>query len=122
MRNAPPPPIFAGITLLLLLLAPLPPPHPTAGVSTTYRELRADASPSNLTAALDRLVTLVAAGGSALLALVWARVALSWFSHDVSKKIQAKERARDALVGTLIFVGALTGVIGGLAHWVLTGT
>ena len=78
-------------------------------------------SVANFSAALQRLVTLVGASGSGVLALVWARVALSWFSNDVSKKIQAKERARDALIGSLLFVAALTGLVWGLAHWVLTG-
>ncbi|MGC2034586.1 MAG: hypothetical protein WA761_03965 [Thermoplasmata archaeon] len=77
---------------------------------------------SNFTSALDRLVDLVAVAGSAVLTLVWARVAFSWFSNDVTKKIQAKDRARDALVGTLLFTAALTGMAWGLAHWVLTGT
>ena len=77
---------------------------------------------ANFSAVINRLVELVGAAGSGLLALVWARVALSWFSHDVTKKVQAKERARDAVIGTLLFVAALTGVIWGLAHWVLTGT
>ena len=82
----------------------------------------ANVSPvSNFSASINRLVELVGVGGSGLLALVWARVALSWFSHDVTKKVQAKERARDALVGTLLFVAAITGLIWGLAHWVLTG-
>jgi hypothetical protein len=77
---------------------------------------------SNFTSALDRLVGLVAVAGSAVLTLVWARVAFSWFSNDVTKKIQAKDRARDALVGTLLFTAALTGMAWGLAHWVLTGS
>jgi hypothetical protein len=77
---------------------------------------------SNFTSALDRLVDLVAVAGSAVLTLVWARVAFSWFSNDVTKKIQAKDRARDALVGTLLFTAALTGMAWGLAHWVLTGS
>ena len=76
----------------------------------------------NFSAALNRLVTLVSIAGSGLLALVWTRVALSWFSNDVSKKIQAKDRARDALVGTLLFVAAISGLAWGLAHYVLTGT
>jgi len=77
---------------------------------------------SNFTASINRLVELVGVAGSGLLALVWARVALSWFSHDVTKKIQAKERARDALIGSLLFVAAITGLVWGLAHWVLTGS
>ena len=77
---------------------------------------------SNFTASINRLVDLVALAGSGILALVWARVALSWFSNDITKKIQAKDRARDALIGTLIFMAAVTGLLYGLAHWVLTGS
>ena len=33
----------------------------------------------------------------------------------------SQDRARDALVGTLLFVAAITGLVWGLAHWVLTG-
>jgi hypothetical protein len=76
----------------------------------------------NFTAAIDRLVELLGLAGGGLLSLVWARVALSWFSNDVTKKVQAKDRARDALIGTLLFVAAVTGLFWGLAHWVLTGS
>jgi hypothetical protein len=76
---------------------------------------------SNFTDAINRLVELVSLAGAGILALVWARVAFSWFSNDITKKVQAKDRARDALVGTLLFVAAITGLIWGLAQWVLTG-
>lgn len=76
---------------------------------------------TNFTAAINRLVTLAAAAGGGLLSLVWARVALSWFSHDSMKKVLAKERARDALIGTLLFVGAVSGLVWALANWVVTG-
>ena len=76
----------------------------------------------NFSASINRLVLLLGAAGSGLLALVWARVALSWFSNDVTKKVQAKDRARDALIGTLLFTAAITGLAWGLAHWVLTGS
>jgi len=77
---------------------------------------------ANFTAAINRLVELVGFAGGGILALVWARVALSWFSNDVTKKIQAKDRARDALIGTLLFLAAVSGMVYGLAHWVVTGT
>jgi hypothetical protein len=76
---------------------------------------------TNFTAAINRLVVLAAAAGGGLLSLVWARVALSWFSHDSMKKVLAKERARDALIGTLLFVGAVSGLVWALANWVVTG-
>lgn len=80
-----------------------------------------DSAVGNFSSALQRLVTLVGLAGGALLALVWARVGVSWFSNDVSKKVQAKDRARDALVGTLLFVAAISGLIWALARWVITG-
>ncbi|MCI4365362.1 MAG: hypothetical protein L3K10_04790 [Thermoplasmata archaeon] len=82
----------------------------------------ASAAVGNFSSAIDRLVELLGLAGSGILSLVWARVALSWFSNDVTKKIQAKDRARDALIGTLLFTAAITGLFWGLAHWVLTGS
>jgi len=113
-------PLLAG---LLFLLPPIPAgPAGVAGATPVGpHPLPAGSVQGNFTAALARLVDLVAAAGGSLLALVWARVALSWFSHDVSKKVQARERARDALIGTLVFMAAVTGLVWGLAQWVVTG-
>ena len=117
----------AGLTILLALLllgavpvgraAPSHSPQISGGVSPASNS----STVGNFSASIGRLVELVGVAGSGLIALVWARVALSWFSHDITKKVQAKERARDALIGTLLFVAALTGLVWGLAHWVLTG-
>ncbi len=117
--------IVLAVTVIALLVGVLP-PSPTPATASV-RVPATTASPSNVSpvanfsASIGRLVDLLGVAGSGLLALVWARVALSWFSHDVTKKVQAKERARDALIGTLLFVAALTGLIWGLARWVLTG-
>ncbi|MCI4330787.1 MAG: hypothetical protein L3K19_02925 [Thermoplasmata archaeon] len=116
----------ATIALLLpavLLLGSLAVPVPGAFVSAHPVVTATDqGAVNNFSAALQRIVTLLGLSGSALLAIVWARVALSWFSNDLSKKIQAKDRARDALVGTLLFTAAFTGLAWGLARWVLTGS
>ncbi len=114
--------ILAVVALLLVLLPPgaaASPPHPDAPVPSPDAS---SAAVSNFSAAINRLVELVALAGSGLLALVWARVALSWFSNDITKKVQAKDRARDALVGTLLFTAAVTGLFWGLAHWVIAGS
>jgi hypothetical protein len=117
--------IVLVIVLLALPVASLHGSRTTAAsafrVFTTTAPPSNDSPVANFSASIDRLVDLLGIAGSGLLALVWARVALSWFSHDVTKKVQAKERARDALIGTLLFVAALTGLIWGLAQWVLTG-
>ncbi len=122
------PPVVLG-TLGLVALLLVPPALGAHGPSTPFPPTSAASSTpptsspvSNFTASINRLVDLVALAGSGILALVWARVALSWFSNDITKKVQAKDRARDALVGTLIFVAAVTGLFWGLAHWVITGS
>ncbi|MGA7861111.1 MAG: hypothetical protein WCB19_04575 [Thermoplasmata archaeon] len=115
-----------SLTILLLLAVVLSgapsasahrPDPPVASTGTTPT----NPAVSNFTAAIDRLVALAAAAGGGLLSLVWARVALSWFSHDSMKKVLAKERARDALIGTLLFVAAVSGLVWALANWVVTG-
>jgi hypothetical protein len=119
----------AGLLAAVLLLAALPGPVAPMGSPNRLAAAPSVASPSgsngsalgNFSAALGRLVTLLGAAGGAILAIAWARVALSWFSNDVTKKVQAKDRARDALVGSLIFAAALSGLIWGLARWVLGG-
>ncbi len=115
--------VLVAIALSLCLFAPALGPLAPARVAASAG---ASAPPSgavaNFTASINRLVELVAFAGSGLLALVWARVALSWFSNDLAKKVQAKDRARDALIGTLLFVAAITGLFWGLAQWVLSGT
>ena len=113
-------------TILLVGLASLPLPVGGSALPGPGAGRGWVASPStpvnNFTASINRLVDLVALAGSGILSLVWARVAMSWFSNDITKKIQAKDRARDALIGTLLFMAAITGLLYGLAHWVLTGS
>jgi len=113
-----------SVVATLALLVPLVPASPHGGVAPGTGASSAPTSGpvANFTAAINRLVELVGLAGGGILALVWARVALSWFSNDVTKKIQAKDRARDALVGTLLFVAAVSGLVYGLAHWVVTGS
>ena len=114
-----------AMALIALTCLPAPPgglPH--SPVALIHGNAAASSSPpvSNFTASINRLVDLVALAGSGILSLVWARVAMSWFSNDITKKVQAKDRARDALIGTLLFMAAVTGLLYGLAHWVLTGS
>ena len=124
MRPGPSPagPVLAALVVLSVLAGPVAPASTTARAQSARPVALTNGSAlGNFSAVVDRIVVLLGAAGGGLLAIVWARVALSWFSNDVTKKVQAKDRARDALVGTLLFTAALTGLIWGLARWVLTG-
>jgi len=123
MTHFPGPALWAVGIVAFVLVPALGAPGGGGGAGGRSAPVAATPSPvSNFTNSIDRLVELVSLAGSGILALVWARVAFSWFSNDVTKKVQAKDRARDALVGTLLFVAAITGLVWGLAHWVLTGS
>jgi len=116
---------WAGVFLALTVLSVVVgtgAAHSTASAGGEAPSDTTSGAVGNFTAAIDRLVELVGLAGGGILALVWARVALSWFSNDITKKVQAKDRARDALIGTLLFTAAITGLFWGLAHWVLTGS
>jgi len=106
----------------VLILSFTPCGHLSAEVPAHALPASVSTPVDNFTASINRLVDLVALAGSGLLSLVWARVALSWFSNDITKKVQAKDRARDALIGTLLFMAAVSGLLYGLAHWVLMGS
>jgi hypothetical protein len=112
---------FLVLGLVLGASGPAPEPHAPPRGPSLLAQTNATAV-ANFTGALNRLVALVGAAGGAVLALVWARVALSWFSNDISKKVQAKDRARDALVGTLVFMAAISGLAFALAQWVVSGS
>ncbi len=123
------PMLFALLGLVLSVSAGIPvgpaagtPPAPALGPLPAGHLGPAGANATdNLTAALNRLLFIVGLAAGAVVTLVWARVALSWFSHDPTRKVQAKERARDALIGSLILVAAVSGLAWALARWVLTG-
>lgn len=114
-----------GLTLISVICAVAVSPISRPSGPTSFPARLSTAAPApvaNFSAAINRMVQLIGFAGGGILALVWARVALSWFSNDVTKKIQAKDRARDALVGTLLFTAAVSGLVWGLARWVVTGT
>jgi hypothetical protein len=114
--------LLALLVVVVSSAVPVASAQRTASAGTQATNSPVNPAVNNFTAAMDRLVALAAAAGAGLLSLVWARVALSWFSHDSMKKVLAKERARDALIGTLLFVGAVSGLVWALANWVVTGT
>ena len=121
------PAVVLAAVLALGFGASTAPPATLPGDHPTLTPVRADTAGNstvvgNFSAALGRIVTLLGAAGGAILAIAWARVALSWFSNDITKKTQAKDRARDALIGTVIFAAALSGIVWGLAQWILSGS
>lgn len=115
------------LALVILLAAAVPVPAPVHPMSTgptpVGLAMRAAANATdNLTGSLNRLVLIASIAAGAIVTLAWVRVGISWFSNDPTKKVGAKDRARDAAFGTFILLAAVSGLAWGLAHWVLTGS
>lgn len=115
------------LALVILLAATLPvPAHVTSasgGAKPVGLSMKgAGNATGNLSESLNRLVLIASLAAGAIVTLAWVRVGISWFSNDPTKKVGAKDRARDAAFGTFILLAAVSGLAWGLAHWVLMGS
>lgn len=114
-----------AIVILTVLTLPAHMPQVAPGGNTSpfgAMMIKAANATQNLSASLNRLVLIASIGAGSVVTLAWCRVAISWFSNDPSKKITAKDRAKDAALGTFVLLAAVSGLAWGLAHWVLTGS
>ncbi|MHB1709529.1 MAG: hypothetical protein ACYCT2_08665 [Thermoplasmataceae archaeon] len=78
-------------------------------------------STTQLSGALSRLLEVVVSISAVVVALLWIPIALSFFSTDENKKFEARGRLKNALIGTLIYVLAISGVIYAVFNYVAIG-
>ncbi|MCL5678802.1 MAG: hypothetical protein M1301_01040 [Candidatus Thermoplasmatota archaeon] len=78
-------------------------------------------STSQLSGALSRLLEVVVSISAVVVALLWIPIALSFFSTDENKRFEARGRLKNALIGTLIYVLAISGVIYAVFNYVAIG-
>lgn len=60
--------------------------------------------------------------GGILIAILWVKVAINFFSDDPQRKAQAKEDAMKALLGTILIAMAVFGAIWAIAGWMVGAT
>ncbi len=70
---------------------------------------------------IQRAFEIVVGISSLLIALLWVPIAIGYFSKDLDRKADAKERTKDALIGTIIFVMAVSGILYGVIHYIVVG-
>ena len=78
-------------------------------------------STTQLSGALSRLLEVVVSISAVVVALLWIPIALSFFSTDENKRFEARGRLKNALIGTLIYVLAISGVIYAVFNYVAIG-
>lgn len=71
---------------------------------------------------LNRVYLLVASVSAIIIALLWIPIALGFFSSDENKKTDAKMRLKNAVIGTVIYVLAISGVLYAIFTYVVSGT
>ncbi|WP_337860513.1 hypothetical protein [Ferroplasma sp.] len=76
---------------------------------------------ASINAMLGRVDAIVISASAILIALLWIPIALNFFSTDENKKIMARERLKNASIGTVIFIMAISGALFGVFNYVVTG-
>ncbi len=70
---------------------------------------------------LGRIDDIAISISAVLITLLWIPVALSFFSTDENKKYMARERLKNATIGTIIYILAVSGVLFAVFNYVVTG-
>ena len=70
----------------------------------------------------QKLYILLGIIGGILIAVLWVKVAINFFSDDPQRKAMAKEDAIKALVGTIIIAMAVFGAVWAIAGWMVGAT
>ena len=65
----------------------------------------------NLVPVVNRLDTVVISVSAVIIGILWIPIAISFFSSDENRRYEAKPRLKNAIIGTLIYVLALSGVL-----------
>lgn len=76
---------------------------------------------SDISGIVQRAFGIIAGVSGLIIAILWVPIAIGYFSKDMDRKADAKERTKDALIGTVIFVMAVSGVLYAVIHYIVTG-
>ncbi|HLH86684.1 MAG TPA: hypothetical protein VKU79_07475 [Thermoplasmataceae archaeon] len=72
-----------------------------------------------ITQRLDEIIVSVSA---VVLLILWIPVALGFFSSDESRKIEARYRLKNAVIGTFIYILAASGLVYAIFNFIVTGS
>jgi hypothetical protein len=77
---------------------------------------------NQLNAIMGRGMDVLISLSAVIIAILWIPIAIGFFSTDENRKYRAYEKLRNAAIGTLIYVMAISGVIFGLFNFIITGS
>lgn len=91
-------------------------------ISTIIPILLATSAQTQIQGIMDRVYEIVISISAVIIALLWIPIAIGFFSSDEGKKMEAKTRFKNAVIGTLIYVLAVSGVIYAVFSYVVNGS
>ncbi len=76
---------------------------------------------ASINAMLGRIDNIAISVSAILITILWIPVALSFFSTDENKKYMAREKLKNATIGTVIYILAISGILFTVFNYVVTG-
>lgn len=111
--------VVVFVALLMLAVVPIGVSHATVSPQNAVYAVSNNSTVVN--AIVQRAFGIVAGVAGLIIAILWVPIAIGYFSKDLDRKTDAKERTKDALIGTIIFVMAITGVLYAVIHYIVVG-
>lgn len=70
---------------------------------------------------MTRIYEVVASVSAILIAILWIPIAIGFFSTDENKRYEARLRLKNAMIGTFVYVIAVSGFLYTLVNYLVTG-
>lgn len=90
-------------------------------VSELIPILLATTAQTQIQGIMNRVYEIVISISAIVIALLWIPIAIGFFSSDEGRKMQAKTRFKNAVIGTLIYILAVSGVLYTVFSYVVNG-
>ncbi len=71
---------------------------------------------------INRIYELIISVSAIVIAILWIPIGIGFFSSDESKKLEAKSRFKNAVIGTFIYVLAVSGALYAIFTFIVTGS
>ncbi len=76
---------------------------------------------ATLSGLMGRAETVIISVSAVVISILWIPIALEFFSSDESRRYSARIRLKNATIGTIIYVMAVSGVIYALFNYIVSG-
>ncbi len=91
-------------------------------ISSIMPVLLAASAQTQIQGIMNRVYEIVISISAVIIALLWIPIAIGFFSSDEGKKMESKTRFKNAVIGTLIYILAVSGVLYAIFSYVVTGS